>query len=472
MKIWIWALTFVVLVTACDSAGDATTSTADETTTTVPATSTTAPPPADTTTTVTVATGDAADVVFVGGEVVTMDASLGTLEALAVKDDVIVAVGSRSDIEALIGPDTVVVELDGRAIAPGFVDPHTHILSDFGDFAAGQAAALAVGITSLGDGSVEPNVYDAFVSAAASGELRIRTSMYLTRTDPCGEDMGDWYTAYPAGSTPEDRLRVAGVKIFDDGGTCGPPALSETFAEGFEPGTPFNSVAALAEWIGKADAAGYQVVVHAIGDLAIRDAQDAYEQVIGTNGNPLRHRIDHNAIPAPDIVARYGELGLIPLVFALSGSCEPDTPWTDFYRQNGDRPADIVNANPDVPVAWHGDDPWVPPLSPMLDVYSLVTRDEFADDGSICTAPDWAASGGVSIEQAYAMTTINAAFALGVEDTVGSLVPGKKADLVVLSANPLTVPISDVPAISVISTMIGGRTEFCAEGADAWCVGG
>ncbi len=479
MKMWIWPLALVLLIASCSSTDDSTTTDAAttttrstttllpaDTTTTIPATTTSAE---DTTTTAAVALGDAADIVYVGGDVVTMDASLGTAEALAVKDDLIVAVGSRADIEALLGDDTTVIDLDGRAIAPGFVDPHTHILSDFGDFAEGQTTALEVGITSLGDGSVEPDVYDSFVSRAASEELRIRTSMYLTRTDPCGVDMGDWYTAYPVGSTPGNRLRVAGVKIFDDGGTCGPPALSETFADGFEPGIPFNSTDSLTEWIGAADADGYQVVVHAIGDLAIRDVQEAYERVLGEGGNPLRHRIDHNAIPAPDLVARYGELGLIPLVFALSGSCEPDTPWTDFYRANGDRPADIVNANPDVPVAWHGDDPWVPPMSPMLDVYSLVTRDEFAEDGSICTAPDWAASGGVSIEQAYAMTTINAAFALGVEDTVGSLVPDKLADLVVLSANPLAIPIGDVPNIAVLSTMIGGATEFCADGAQVWC---
>lgn len=469
----------LLLLAACGSSGDAsisaestTTSTAKATTTTAAAVATTTTrAPVHTTTTTMVAPADAADVVYLGGDVVTMDDAIGTAEALAVKGDLIAAVGSRSNIEALIGDDTTIIDLEGRALAPGFVDPHTHILSDLGNFAEGQAIALAAGITSLGDGSVEPELYDSFVSVASSNELRIRTSMYLTRTDTCGVDMGDWYTAHPAGSTPADRLRVGGVKIFDDGGTCGPPALSETFAEGFEPGNAFNSVDSLTEWIGAADADGYQVIVHAMGDLAIRDVQDAYAQVLGTDGNPLRHRIDHNAIPAPDIVSRYGELGLIPVVFALSGSCEPDTPWTDFYRANGDRPADIVNANPEVPVAWHGDDPWVPPMSPMLDVYSLVTRDEFAEDGSICEAPAWAASGGVSIEQAYAMTTINAAFALGVEHSVGSLVPGKKADLLVLSANPLVVPIGDVPGIDVLSTVIGGATEFCADDAETWCAG-
>lgn len=469
MNRWISVVALAFVAASCTSTGQVgtTTSTAD-TTTTGDVTTTTA---TASTTTSSEPLASGADVVYIGGEIVTMDSVLGTVEAIAVTSDLVVASGTRAEIEEFIGEDTIVIDLEGRTVAPGFVDPHTHILSDYGDFAAGQALALEVGITSLGDGSVEPDVYDFLVSAGESEELRIRTSMYLTRTDPCGEDSGDWYTAYPAGSEPANRLRVAGVKIFDDGGTCGPPALSETFAEGFEPGSPFQSVDVLSEWIGAADADGYQVIIHAIGDLAIRDVQDAYERVLGSGGNPLRHRIDHNAIPAPDLLARYGELGLIPVVFALSGSCEPDTPWTDFYVENGDRPGDIVDANPDVPVAWHGDDPWVPPMSPMKDVYSLVTRDEFAEDGSICKAPEWAASGGVSIEQALAMATINAAYALGVDDSVGSLAPGKKADLIVLSANPLAVPIDQVPAIEVLSTMIGGGTEFCADGAEPWCAG-
>lgn len=467
MKWCIRAVVFSMVLAGCQTAGSDSTTTS---TTVAPSTTTTSlAPPTTTSTTLPPITG--ADIVYVGGDVVTMDPALGTVEALAVNGDVIVAAGARSEVEALIGDNTEVIDLDGRTVAPGFVDPHTHILSDFGDFAAGQQLALETGITSLGDGSVEPDLYDFFVSVAETDELRIRTSMYLTRTDPCGEDVGDWYTAHPPGSEPANRLRVAGVKIFDDGGTCGPPALSETFADGFEPGHTFQSVETLTEWIGAADAGGYQVVIHAIGDLAIRDVQDAYEQVLGDGGNPLRHRIDHNAITSPEVISRYGEIGLIPVVFALSGSCEPDTPWTEFYIENGDRPGDIVAANPDVPVAWHGDDPWVPPASPMKDVYSLVTRDEFADDGSICTAPDWAATGGVTIEQAYAMATINAAYALGVEESVGSLVPGKKADLVVLSGNPLTVPIAEVPDITVVSTMIGGGTEFCIEGGDTWCAG-
>ena len=66
----------------------------------------------------------APDVIFVGGPVLTMS-SLGTVEAVAVTDDLISAVGTEADVLATAGAETEVVELEGRALMPGFVDPHT-----------------------------------------------------------------------------------------------------------------------------------------------------------------------------------------------------------------------------------------------------------------------------------------------------------------------------------------------------------
>ncbi|HKZ68665.1 MAG TPA: amidohydrolase family protein, partial [Anaerolineales bacterium] len=57
------------------------------------------------------------------------------------------------------------------------------------------------------------------------------------------------------------------------------------------------------------------------------------------------------------------------------------------------------------------------------------------------------------------------------EDKKGSLEPGKLADLVILSENPLTAPIESVPNIQVLMTMIGGKVEHCAAGQASLCPG-
>ncbi|MFD6077995.1 amidohydrolase [Streptomyces hydrogenans] len=70
--------------------------------------------------------GTYADLVFVGGRVVTVDAEFSVVEALAVTGSVISAVGTREDVAALIGPDTRVVDLEGATLLPGINDSHLH----------------------------------------------------------------------------------------------------------------------------------------------------------------------------------------------------------------------------------------------------------------------------------------------------------------------------------------------------------
>ena len=67
-----------------------------------------------------------------------MDPNLGTVEAIAITDDVIVAVESAEAISATKGANTVTVDLDGRTVIPGIVDAHTHILTDIDGIAEGK----------------------------------------------------------------------------------------------------------------------------------------------------------------------------------------------------------------------------------------------------------------------------------------------------------------------------------------------
>ena len=75
----------------------------------------------------------------------------------------------------------------------------------------------------------------------------------------------------------------------------------------------------------------------------------------------------------------------------------------------------------------------------------------------------------ITIEEALRSLTINGAYATFEEDKKGSLTEGKLADLVVLSANPLTAPIEMVPDIQVLMTMIGGAVEYCVQGQTTPC---
>ncbi|MEZ4415799.1 MAG: amidohydrolase [Gemmatimonadota bacterium] len=67
-----------------------------------------------------------ADLILLGGRVITVDASDRIVEAVAVRGERIVAVGTNDEVAALAGPQTVRVELDGRAVTPGLLDAHAH----------------------------------------------------------------------------------------------------------------------------------------------------------------------------------------------------------------------------------------------------------------------------------------------------------------------------------------------------------
>ncbi len=407
-----------------------------------------------------------ATIVFRGGPILTMTDS-GTVAALAVRDGTIVAVGTEEQVAPHIGAATRVIELGGRALLPGFVDPHTHLLSDADiPILEAQQLALENGITTLADASVEPELLDDFL--AAKDGLAIRVGLYLGRTTYCGDDLGTWYEEHAPRTTFGDRLFVAGVKIFSDGGACRNAAASRPPVDGYDTEPPFFEPAILEQMVRTADTAGYQVLIHAQGDLAIRDAQDAIAGVLGGGPNILRHRIDHNSIVTPDLRPRYGEIGIVPVIFGTFPTCA-DIPWTPFWMDNGEDWRSLVDANPGLRIAWHGDDPWATPISPLHDLASYVTRADRADDGSLCQPPAWLADNALRVEEALPMLNVNSAYALGLDDVVGSLAPGRVADLVVVTADPLTTAATELFDLGVVATVVDGVIVYCRAGDEGLC---
>lgn len=398
------------------------------------------------------------DFVFFNGTVLTMER--GEAQALAVLGDRVLRIGTDSEITALAGPDTVVIDLGGRTLMPGFVDPHTHILNDYqylaDDLDGAQELALQNGITTLGNLFTTPE----FLEQLLATDLRIRTSAYLIYNNNCGDVIGDWFLAHPPTREAGEMLRIGGVKIFADGGTCGAPALS------YQPGDLFIDEATLTDVIRMAQGAGHQVAIHALGDVAVETAQNAIAAALDGGPNVYRHRIDHNAVIRPEMLPRYSEIGIIPVIFGQYPVCDLGAILNDLPYQEYEWPwRALVDANPDLPIAWHGDDPWIGGISPLIELHSLVTFNEVAPDGTVCEAPAWLQSHAITVAEALPMMTINAAYALFREEEVGSLMPGKYADMIILSDNPQTVPSADLKDIQVLMTMVGGRIEYCADAA-------
>jgi predicted amidohydrolase YtcJ len=416
----------------------------------------------------------APDLIFHNGVVLTMEASPAQAQAIAIRGNKITAVGNDADILPLCGPQTQVIDLGGLTVMPGFVDPHTHLLNSpayWGtDLVGALDLALSHGITTLGNAYSDASLLDTLRSLDAAGQLRVRTSLYLNYTTNCGQVLGDWYKAYPPTRNPGEMLRIGGVKVFLDGGSCGCPAFSYNHPVCGQ-GNLWFTQEQLNAILADIHASGYQAAIHALGDRAVEQALNAIEHVLAGQPNALRHRIEHNAIVRDDMLTRYSQVNPVALIFGNypcdfgSGSAPPQyQPWEWRWH-------DLIAANPGVHFAWHSDAPAVGPLPPLLHLYSMVTGHEVGQDGvTICNTPAWVARELFTVAETLPLMTVEAAYALFREEEVGSLRPGKFADLIVLSANPLVIEPEAVKDIRVRMTMVGGRVEYCEPGSEWVCL--
>ena len=444
--------------------------------------------------------GDEPSIIFFNGHVITIEADKPQAQALAIRGETIIAVGDDADVLALAGAATQIVDLGGRVLLPGFIDPHNHVTTAIYQgqqdelvgttYDEAQQRLLDAGTTTIANANVSPDELIAIVAFAETGGLRVRLSLYLAYNTNCGERHSEgWYLDHPQISDPAAMLRILGVKFFTDGGGCG------QFATSYPPfGDLWMTTEELVAALSQVQADGYQAAIHALGDRELDTALDALETVLDGGPNTSRHRIEHNRLIRPDQLPRYGELGVIPVVFGQPFTCpivhggpwsvlkDDDTPaaalrpWFDPWRA-------LLDTNPGLPVAWKSDAPAPFAFEPLTHLWSLVTRNELAfnrlsksaipwqppPDGTLCVAPEWLAAGGVTVDEALRMMTINGAYALFMDEKVGSLAPGKFADLIILSESPLTVYPNELINIEVLMTMVGGNVEYCLPGHESLC---
>jgi hypothetical protein len=426
-----------------------------------------------------VPSGGAGDVIFHNGLLLTMDGDQPTAEAILVRGERIEAVGINSEVLALRQASTTVIDLGGLTLMPGFVDAHSHMFGE--DLVHGvdpgpnQEMAIQYGVTTMTDMGVDEVLFGKLKAYAETGALRLRLNAYLSYTTNCGDLLGDWWKAYEPNTQLAPNLFVRGLKIFTDGGSCKIPAVSVAYPGG-SMGDLFFTQDQLNGIVADAQAAGFQVGIHALGDRAVEQSQDAIAATLNGQPNALRHRIEHNGVLRPDMLGRYSEIGIVPVIFGAYSTCVRTAGSTQFKYLLPESVGrwewpwrGLLDANPELPIAWHADYGPFRNLNPMYNLWGFLTRDAINDDGSRCVAPDWLKEGAIRADEALPIMTTGSAYALFMDDEVGSLESGKLADLIILSADPLHTETDAVKDIQVLMTMIGGNVEYCAAGSEGLC---
>ena len=131
----------------------------------------------------------------------------------------------------------------------------------------------------------------------------------------------------------------------------------------------------------------------------------------------------------------------------------------------------LIDANPDVHFAWHSDAPVFGEPLPMANIYGFITRRQYRADGTVCGPAPWAADDVLTIDEVAPMMTIEAAYAIRRDQELGSLEPGKLADVIILPDNPLEADPETIRETQVLMTMVGGKVAWCAPGAEGFCPG-
>lgn len=516
-----------------------------------------------------------ADLVLLGGQVITLDPDDRVTQAIAVRGNRIVAVGSDAEIQRLTGPKTRVIQLEGRGVAPGFIDSHTHVESTAGfrhfwvdlhspplppehssaailNKLRERVATVPSGTWVVGQGPFGPQVpptalelstafpdhpvvvkygmhqyvanrkalemanitkltpdppggriergqdgeptgmlfecFELFPIAYPRDELKhalettltedflkqgVTTVYELSVTTPANglyQELHDegklpvrlhiGYMIYPALQPVIDLESLLEMGIHsgfgDDWLSIGPAKL---FVNGAGAGTSLirRDQAALNDTALRLHHAGWQLWIHAIGEPAQDMALEALETVLRVDPRPdPRHRIEHIGgvldLPRFDRMKR---LGVIPV---------PTEPALPFGESRGfGRSADseavfypyrtllAMGFRPPGNSDTGGSYSWQ--MNVIARLAMFVTR---ATEDGAAYHPEEA----VSVTQALRILSTYGAYAGFEEKTRGTLEPGKLADLVVLSKDPLSIAPDQLKDLKIDATILDGDVRY------------
>lgn len=525
--------------------------------------------------------GTTADLVFINGQILTVDSAFTITEALAVQDGRILAVGTNTEINALMDADTIITDLQGRSVVPGLIDNHNHfvrateqwyrevrwdevttrehalqmlqeraaslpagewvvvlggwIFEQFTDsqkdftraeldallpntpvyiqqgyargfvnsYALAQAgltpaAVLAPGVD-INDGELTGTLNGslAFLSVAdkipATPDATWDNSLQLTMQDYLAQGMttlldigGNTVTPHHyevlnrAANSNTLRMRIfytlnatngvgASADAIIDALNTNPPTsgndqfgqftYGEMTFEGIRDpnGAAWNPVPeAFTDYgriLGTAAERGWQIHEHSTRDDKMQAALDIMASVNATTPiAPLRWTIAHAEQASDATIAKAKELGV---VFALHSSGGLGAVASARNGEDVSRVPPIRQIN-DAGILWGlgSDGTVVSGFHPFQDIGWAVTG--IAKNGEKLLQST------VSREDALRAHTISNAMLLFKENVIGSLEPGKYADLVVLDRDYMNVPDTEIKNIKPILTMVNGEVVYTA----------
>ena len=316
-----------------------------------------------------------------------------------------------------------------------------------------QQHALARGVTMVNSMGSWSDL-QTYRRAHANGSLKIRVYSFVPIDT--WERMRDYVAREGTGDA---RLKWGGLKGYVDG------SLGSTTAWFYQPyvdepntaGLMVSDTASLREWIAGADRAGLHVAVHAIGDRANDWLLNVYEWSASRNiARDRRFRVEHAQHLTHDAIARFEKLGVYPSMQPYHAIDDgrwaekrigPERIKTTYpFRSLIDAEAKLM----------FGSDWTVAPIEPLFGIYGAVTRRTL--DGA--TPNGWVPQEKITVEEALRAYTATNALGSFMETEIGTLQPGRRADMVLLSENILVIDRNRIGDVAVDYTIVDGEVVY------------
>jgi predicted amidohydrolase YtcJ len=331
--------------------------------------------------------------------------------------------------------------------------------------AAGRAAVeynYSLGITAWLDPLAADYVLRAYKMLADRGELTSEVVAFpqVFAKDPAGELAGVQKTRVVYKDVP--HLHVTGIKVFADGVAEFPSQtahLSKPYRNTGRNGDLLFEPKKFAELCIAADKQGLIIHVHAIGDGAVTAALDGIAAARRANGNSgLPDTITHEQFVQPEDFPRFKELGVVSALQLFWAEASPDTieilkPYLDPEIYEWQYPArsildsgGIISGASDWPVST---------ANVFRAIYQAETRR--GSEGVLDASQD------MPREAMFYAYTRNSARAMNMEGSIGTITAGKRADLVLLDRDVLTVSPEEMRDTRILWTMVAGKTVYRAK---------